>query len=135
MNTAALAFLGDAVYETYVRRRVLESGAVRGDRLHRAAVEYVRAENQGAAMKALLESLSPEEAALAKRARNRKITSRPRHVDPVEYKWATAFEALVGYLFLSGNGERMEAFIGDAIEWIEGNHGKRKAEKEEGHEE
>jgi ribonuclease-3 family protein len=120
MNTTVLAFLGDALYETCVRRHVIGKGQVGADLLHRAAVGFVRAEAQAYALKAMLDSLSEEEQSLVKRARNRKISTKPKNADPVVYKWATAFEALIGFLYLSQGAERMEAVADRAIELIEG---------------
>lgn len=107
LNTTALAFLGDAVYETFIRSRVLETGEIHADMLHRKAVRYVRAESQARALRKLLPMLTEEEMALVKRARNRKSASKPKNADPVAYKLATAFEALVGYLYLSHQEERL----------------------------
>lgn len=107
LNTTALAFLGDAVYETFVRNRVLEQGEIHADMLHRKAVRYVRAESQARALRKLLPMLTEEEMALVKRARNRKSASKPKNADPVAYKLATAFEALVGFLYLSHQEERL----------------------------
>jgi ribonuclease-3 family protein len=106
-NTDVLAYLGDAVYEAFIRRRLIDAGMLRGDKLHRAAIRYVRAEAQAAAMKELLPSLPEEEEALVKRARNHKSHSRPQHADVLDYKWATAFEALIGYYSLSGAEEKL----------------------------
>lgn len=119
MNTTALAYLGDGVYELYVRKHVLASGEIHADRLHQAAVKYVKAEAQAEAIKALMDSLTEAESTLVKRARNKKITSKPKNADPVTYKWATAFEALMGYLYLSGNIGRLEETIERAISIIE----------------
>ena len=118
INTTALAYLGDAVYEVAIREYIMETGQYNADRLHTIAVRYVRAEGQAFAMKKLMEELTEEEQALVRRARNRKITSKPRNVEPITYKWATAFEAFVGYLHLIGEQERMDWFIGRAIEVI-----------------
>ncbi len=115
MNTTALAYLGDAVYEVAIRKFIMETGQRNADRLHQIAVRYVRAEGQAKAMRQLVEELTEEEQALARRARNRKITSRPRNVDPFVYKLATAFEALVGYLFLIEDKQRLDWFIERAI--------------------
>ena len=109
-DVLVLAYLGDAVYELSVRERIVASGeAVRADRLHRAGVAYVRAEAQAAAIKRMIDEgyLSAEEEALARRAHNHKIATKPKNADPVDYKWATAFEALLGYLKLSGREERL----------------------------
>ncbi len=120
INTTALAYIGDAVYEIYVRKHVLLGGYANVDMLHRRAVMYVRADGQAKALKALMtDFLSEEEVSLAKRARNHKSASKPKNADPVIYKLATAFEALIGYLYLSGEINRMEDIISKAFEVIE----------------
>ena len=118
INTTALAYLGDAVYEVAIRKHIMETGQYNADRLHKIAVRYVRAEGQAEAIKKLIEELTEEEQALVRRARNRKITSMPRNVSPITYKWATAFEAFVGYLHLTEQQERLDWFIERAIEKI-----------------
>ena len=121
-NTTALAFIGDAVYEVYVRRRVLESGQANADKLHQMAVNYVRADGQAAALKSIYEKLSEEEKDLVRRARNRKPASKPKNADPLIYKLATAFEALIGYLYLAGDEKRMDEIIKLAFDAIEGGY-------------
>lgn len=118
MNTTVLAYLGDAVYELYIRRMVIETGQIHADRLHHSSIKYVRAEGQAAAVKELMQELTDTEAALVKRARNKKITSKPKHADPRIYKWATAHEALMGYLYLSGQTERLEKLQRRTVELI-----------------
>ena len=120
MNTTALAFLGDAVYEVYARKHVMETGEMRADKLHRMAVKYVCADGQAKAVKSMMNDfLTEEEVRLVKRARNHKTTSKARSADPVTYKLATAFEALVGYLELAGDKERLETVIAEALKRIE----------------
>ena len=118
MNTTALAFLGDAVYEVYVREHVLMKGEIHADALHREAVRYVKASAQAKIIKELMSDdenggrfLSDEELALVKRARNHKITSKPRNAGAVEYKLATAFEALIGWHFSEKNTDRLKEII------------------------
>ena len=119
MNTTALAYMGDAVYEVYVRRHVMESGQINADRLHYMAVPFVRAHGQATALKEMMKAnLTEEEASLARRARNHKTTSRPKNADPVEYKLATAFEALVGFLYLTGQEERLDQVMTRAVRII-----------------
>lgn len=121
INTTALAYMGDALYEVYIRRHVMETGQTNADRLHAMAVPFVRAEGQAAAIRKMMgDFLTEEEASLARRARNHKTTSKPKNADPMDYKWATAFEALLGYLYLGGKAGRMEEIIRRAIEIIEG---------------
>ncbi len=119
MNAGILAFLGDAVYEVYIRNHVIQSGQVNADILHKKAVRFVKADAQAYALKEMLGELSEEEMTLVKRARNKKISTKAKNADPVTYKWATAFEALIGYLSLSGQNERMEQLIYRAMELIE----------------
>ena len=119
MNTTALAFMGDAVFETSVRAHLLKGGEIHADKLHKLAVRFVRAEAQAGLIKEILDDLSEEEMALVKRARNRKSATKPKNADPVDYKWATAFEALLGYLFLAEEKARLEELIEKAIAIIE----------------
>ncbi|MDF2656136.1 MAG: ribonuclease [Bacillota bacterium] len=123
MNTTALAFIGDSVYEIYVRKHVLDRGLVNADILHREAVKFVRADAQAAALKILMDELPEQELSLVKRARNKKSATKPKNADPVDYKLATAFEALVGFLYLTQNHDRMEEIIYKTIDLIEGKKG------------
>ncbi|MBQ8589401.1 MAG: ribonuclease III [Firmicutes bacterium] len=118
LNPTVLAYMGDAAYEQYVRETMVRSGQVHADRLHHGAVRYVRAEGQALAIKKMFDHLPEEEQVLVKRARNKKITSKPRNVEIHAYKWATAFEALMGYLYLSGQTDRMKELMAEAIRLI-----------------
>ncbi|MDR2610893.1 MAG: Mini-ribonuclease 3 [Clostridiales Family XIII bacterium] len=121
VNTAVLAWVGDAAYELRVRTYLAKSGAAaHADALHRAAVRYVRADAQAAVVKEIFDTLPPEEQALVKRARNHKISTKPKNADPVTYKWATAFEALIGYYHLSGAGDKADGITEKAIAIIDG---------------
>ena len=75
-------------------------------KIHVKAVEHVKAHAQSEYMKFIIEDLSDEELSIFKRARNSKSGSTPKNADLNEYKWATGFEALVGYLYLSEKNER-----------------------------
>lgn len=120
INTTALAFLGDAVYEIYARKYVMDSGQQNADRLHKAAIKYVCAAGQAKAVKSLMaDFLSEEEVGLIKRARNRKTASKARSADAVTYKLATGFEALMGFLYLDGQSQRLEEVILEALKRIE----------------
>ena len=138
INTTALAYIGDAVYEIYVREYVLGqdlSGTDKNfgahvDALHKRAIRYVRADGQAKAVKAMLNEgfLGDEEAALVRRARNHKTASKPKNADAMDYKYATAFETLIGFWHLSAQAggddgadakQRMEEIIFKAFERIE----------------
>ena len=118
-NSIALAFLGDAVYERFIRERILRHGSVGADRMHREAVRYVKAAAQEQSLRVLADELTETEADVVRRARNHKITSKPKNADPVTYKMATAFEALLGYLYLDGQEERLQTVMERAARVIE----------------
>ena len=125
MNTTALAFLGDAVYELFIRDIMVNAGMTNPDAMHKACTKYVRAENQAAALKSMMKEkddktvfLTEEEMLLVKRARNHKTPNRSRSAGPVEYKLATAFEALIGYHYLMGNSERLQEIMSTAANMI-----------------
>ncbi|OIU72870.1 Mini-ribonuclease 3 [Rossellomorea aquimaris] len=113
INALALAYMGDAVYETYVRQLLLTKGKIKPNHLHRAATNYVSAKAQAASLKKLFdeERLSEEEINIVKRGRNAKSGSVPKNTDVQTYNHSTAFEALIGYLFLLNRTERLEELI------------------------
>ena len=126
LNIAALAFIGDAVYEVYVRKHVMETGAAHSDVLHKMAVEYVSAEGQAKTIKALMEEeLTEDELALVKRARNhrasnsKKTRASRRGGDIMTDKYATAFEALVGDLYLREDKDRLDYLVNISFDIIE----------------
>ncbi|MEI8216955.1 MAG: ribonuclease III domain-containing protein [Eubacteriales bacterium] len=118
-NTTILAFMGDAIYESFVRGHVISSGQTKSEKLHKEAVKFVRADAQAKAIGKMFDDLTLEEQNLVKRARNKKITSKPKNVDPIEYKLATAFEALIGGLYLSGDQIRLDELLNKAIKLIQ----------------
>jgi len=121
MNTTVLSWLGDAVYELFIRKYLSDSGKVHADRLHRAAVRFVRASAQAEVIKLIFDGLSEDEQRLVKRARNRKPKTMPKNAEPGDYKWATAFEALLGYYYITEQEDRLEKTVHVAINHIEGN--------------
>lgn len=104
-----LAYLGDTVYDLYVRRRLVITGGRMKD-LHRAAVSQVRASAQSEALARIEDMLTEEEQGVVRRARNTK-QSVPKSATPGEYHRATAFEALLGFLYLLGRHERLEEIL------------------------
>lgn len=129
INTAALAYMGDAVYEQAVRESLIKSGLYDTNRLHREATYFVSAFAQASIIKEMFDELDEKEQALVKRARNRKSATKAKNTDIVTYKWATAFEALVGYLYLAEQNERLEWVIDRAVKIAGGRDGKQEKEK------
>ena len=119
LNTTALAYMGDAVYEQAVREHILCKGIPDVNKLHRLATSYVSAPAQAKIIKSLFDDLTEAEQSLVKRARNRKYNTKAKNADPVTYKWATALEALIGHLYLSQDMERLNWVLAKAIEIAE----------------
>lgn len=108
MPPLAMAFVGDAVYELYVRSSICIDEKRRDvNYLHRSAVAYVKANAQATAVKALLEELSDEEKSVVRRGRNTHPHTVPKNASISDYRYATGFESLLGYLYYSGNNERL----------------------------
>ena len=108
MSVLGLAHVGDAVYELMIRTWLCINGASTAKRLHSAAVDYVSAKAQAYAAELLLPELTGEELAVFKRGRNAHVNTVPKASSFEEYHMATGFEALFGYLHLSGRPERLE---------------------------
>lgn len=106
MSPLQLAYIGDAVFELLVRTAIL-SRDVSVNKLHKEATKYVKANAQAESVLKLEEILTDEEKSFIRRGRNARINSSPKNVDLRDYKYATGFECLMGYLYLSGNDERL----------------------------
>lgn len=118
-DTTKLAYIGDAVYEVSVRMKSVEACGRHAVDMNKYTVHYVKAESQAKAAKGLTDAFyTDEETALFKRARNRTNTAHPRGCTPAEYKLATGFEAVIGWLYICGDQERLNAVIEKALEII-----------------
>ena len=102
MNSLTLAYLGDAVYELYVRQYLISKGVVKVKLLQKESIEYVSAESQAKILSQLWETnfLTAEEKEIIKRGRNTHSHTK-KNTDLMTYKWATGFESLIGYLYLN----------------------------------
>lgn len=108
ISTAALAYLGDSVLEVAVRRMLVERGLSSSRALNKTALSYVTAPAQAAAVARILPLLSEEETAVYHRGRNMGHSGVPKHATVAQYRMATGFEALFGYLHLAGRQERLD---------------------------
>jgi ribonuclease-3 family protein len=107
INALALAYLGDAVYELWVRTHLLEMGHEKVKELHKHAISFVCANTQAQILNVLLPDLTEVEQQVVARGRNAK-GGHPKNVDVITYRHATAFESLVGYWQLNGEVKRMQ---------------------------
>ena len=114
-----LAYIGDAIFELVVRTVLVERKNTQAEKLHKAATKIVKAETQALMIEAIKEELTEEELAVYKRGRNAKAVTRAKNATMSEYRRATGFEALMGYLYLKGDIERMIELSHLAVEKAE----------------
>lgn len=118
MNVLVLAYLGDSIYENYIRLYLIKKGIAKVNDLQKNAINYVSARAQSEFLKRMIDNnlLTEEELSIVMRARNHKTKSKAKNADIVTYKYATALEALIGYLYLENKNER----INEIMNWIIG---------------
>lgn len=114
----ALAYMGDAVYEVLIRTRVMNRGSMQVNKMHKKSASLVKAEAQARMIQVLQEELTEEETAVYKRGRNAHSASSAKNASIRDYRMATGFEALVGYLYLTGQYERLLKLVHDGLERI-----------------
>ncbi|WP_400164685.1 Mini-ribonuclease 3 [Brevibacillus sp. TJ4] len=119
-NPLVLAFLGDATYAHCVRYHLIAQGLVKPNQLHKTANRYVSAKAQANILLTLLPELAEDEIAVVKRGRNAKSGSSAKNANIIDYRHATAFEALIGYLYLHGREDRIAEIVQRAFTIVEG---------------
>lgn len=120
MSPLVLAYLGDTVYESYIREHLIRQNINRKvNDLHKSAIQYSKAKAQATIIHELQDELTEKEIRIFKRGRNQKPHTSPKNADIIDYKCATGFEALIGYLYLSEDRERLEYIVQKSIEIIE----------------
>ena len=121
LSPLALAYIGDAVYEVYVRSYVLSHGNTAVNKLHKDATRYVSARAQSKIIHNIDASLTEDELAVYKRGRNSHSNTSAKNADIVYYRHATGFEAVIGYLFIERKYERLEEIIKLSLKVINNN--------------
>lgn len=117
INALALAYLGDSVYEIYIRKHLINKGIYKVKDLQSEAIKYVSANGQTKYLKELLDKnyFTLEEVNIINRGRNHKGTRHPKGCDIVTYKYATGFEALIGHLHLENKFDRIDEIMKEII--------------------
>ncbi|WP_034425111.1 Mini-ribonuclease 3 [Thermanaerosceptrum fracticalcis] len=115
MPPLVLAYLGDAVFELYVRLYLVNKGITKTNSLHREAASLVKAASQAHFLQKLDGLLSDEEKDVARRGRNAKSGHVPKNAQVTEYRLSTGFETLLGYLFLLEREERITELLGHLL--------------------
>lgn len=113
INVLVVAYLGDTIYEDYIRKFLINKGIGNVNDLQKEATNYVSARNQSKYLLNMMNEsfLSEDELSIVKRARNYKTTSHPKNCDIVTYKYATGLEALIGYLELDNKRNRIDEIM------------------------
>jgi ribonuclease-3 family protein len=119
LNPLLLAYIGDAVYEIYVRYHLVAKGIFRPHDLQMEATHFVSAVAQASVFRQIEPELTDNEQTIFKRGRNAKSGSVPKNTKVSEYRYSTGLEALVGYLYLSNEAERLQQLMELILEQIE----------------
>lgn len=110
-----LAYIGDCVYELFIRSKLVCMGNAHVNKLHKSTVSYVCAHAQSESINKILDTLTDDEISIFKRGRNTN-SAVPKNSDMAEYRNATGFEALIGYLYLKGDSERLNKILSMSLE-------------------
>lgn len=111
MSPLTWAYIGDAVYELYVRNKLINETNMKPHKLHIEAIKYVKAKSQADKLNEIYEMLNDEEKDIVRRGRNTQNHHLPKNSNIQEYMYSTAFEALIGYLYLTEQNERLKEIL------------------------
>lgn len=121
ISNQTLAFIGDAVYNVYIRSYLASKSCKNAGVLHKLSVKYVSAKAQARIVDNIFDMLSLEEEEIYRRGRNTNVGSISKHAEVIEYKKATGFEALIGHLYITKNIDRLDEIIDRSIEVVDEN--------------
>ncbi|MFR2570799.1 MAG: Mini-ribonuclease 3 [Clostridia bacterium] len=111
MSPLTWAYIGDAVYELYIRNKLINETNMKPHKLHIEAIKYVKAKSQAEKLNEIFDSLTEEEQDIVRRGRNTQNHHVPKNSSVEEYMKSTAFEALIGYLYLTEQQERLKEIL------------------------
>ena len=111
MSPLTWAYIGDAVFELYVRNKLINETNLKPHKLHIEAIKYVKAKSQAEMLNKIYEMLTDEEKDIVRRGRNTQNHHLPKNSNVQEYMYATAFEALIGYLYLTKQNARLKEIL------------------------
>ena len=111
MSPLIWAYVGDAVYELYIREYLVNTTNLKPNRLHIEAIKYVKAKAQADILNRIQDKLTESELEIVRRTRNTENHHLPKNAELKDYMYATAFEGLIGYLFLTNQKERLDEIL------------------------
>ena len=109
------AYVGDSVYELYIRTKLVNETNLKPHKLHIEAIKYVKAKAQAELLQKIYDKLSEEEKDIVRRGRNAENHHLPKNATVEEYKYSTAFEALIGYLYLTKQDKRLKEILNKCL--------------------
>jgi len=115
MSPLTWAYIGDCVYELYIREHLVQTTNLKPHKLHIEAIKHVKAAAQAKILKELEDFLTDEEKDIVRRTRNTENHHVAKNANPTDYMYSTAFEGLIGYLYLAGQKERLEEILKKCI--------------------
>ena len=115
MSPLVWAYVGDSVYEIFIRTHLVETTKLKPHKLHIEAIKYVKAKAQAEKLEQLQDILTEKEKEIVRRTRNTENHHVPKNANPSDYMYATAFEGLIGYLYLSGQNDRLKEILDKCI--------------------
>ena len=111
MSPLTWAYIGDAVYELFIRNKLINETNLKPHKLHIEAIKYVKAKSQAEKLNEIYETLTDEEKDIVRRGRNTQNHHLPKNSNVQEYMYSTAFEALIGYLYLTKQNKRLKEIL------------------------
>ena len=108
MSPLVWAYVGDCVYELYIRTYLVDSTSLKPHKLHIESIKYVKAQSQASFLQRIYDDLTDEEKEIVRRGRNTENHHLPKNCNVQDYMYSTAFEALIGYLYLTGKNNRLK---------------------------
>lgn len=111
MSPLVWAYVGDAVYELFIRNKLVNETNMKPHKLHIEAIKYVKAKSQAELLNNIYDKLTDEEKDIVRRARNTQNHHLPKNADVQDYMYSTAFEGLIGYLFLMKRNKRINELL------------------------
>jgi len=119
LNPLVLAYIGDSVFDLFIKSYIVSKSRANVNKINKMVVSFVKAKSQSIIINSLFEELTEEEKKIVKRGRNTKSYTSAKNASLVDYKLATGFEALIGFLYLSRDNERLNEIIEFSINIIE----------------
>ncbi len=116
LQPLVLAYIGDAVYEAYIRTMLVVNKKTNVNMLHKMSVKYVKAKSQSDTVKRIMDKLTQDEQDVVRRGRNAKSVTVPKHAEITDYRYSTGYEALIGYLYLTNQAERLLEILRISVE-------------------